>query len=73
MLGLRNPENLKVDEAGRWDAYYVPAFVRRYPYVLAETGENNQRVICIDESYEGFNGEEGEPLFHGDEASPLLQ
>lgn len=47
--------------------------MRRYPFVLAETGENNQRVVSIDESYEGFSDEEGEPLFHGDEASPLLQ
>ena len=47
--------------------------MRRYPFVLAETGENNHRVVCIDESYEGFTDEGGEPLFHGDEASPLLQ
>ena len=36
MLGLRNEENLYVDEKGDWDAGYIPAFVRRYPFVLAE-------------------------------------
>ena len=73
MLGLRNEENLFVDESGHWDAHYIPAFVRRYPFVLAETGENKQRVVCIDESYQGFSDVEGEPLFVEDEASPLLK
>lgn len=73
MLGLRNEENLYVEESGDWNAHYIPAFVRRYPFVLAETGESNQRVVCIDEAYEGFSDVEGEPLFIGDEASPLLQ
>ena len=73
LLGLRNEDNLYVDDSGRWDAHYIPAFVRRYPFVLAETGENDQRVVCIDEAYEGFNDLDGEPLFIGDEASPLLK
>ena len=29
LLGLREAENLYVDNAGKWDARYVPAFVRR--------------------------------------------
>lgn len=73
LLGLRNEENLFVSEDGQWDARYIPAFVRRYPFVLATTGEANQRVICIDEAYEGLNDDEGQPLFDGDETSPLLQ
>ena len=73
MVGLKNEQNLFVDDEGNWDAHYVPAFVRRYPFVLAETGEANQRVVCIDEAYEGFSDTEGEPLFEGEEASPLLQ
>ena len=48
-------------------------FVRRYPFVLAETGETGQRAVCIDEAYEGFNDDEGEPLFAGEETTPILQ
>lgn len=73
MLGLRNEENLFVTEDGGWDANYIPAFVRRYPFVLAETGDSNQRVVCIDEGYEGLSDTDGEPLFDGEEPSPLLQ
>ena len=74
LLGLRNEENLFVLEDGTWDANYVPAFVRRYSFVLAETGEDgNQRVVCIDESFSGFSKKDGEPLFDGEEPTPILQ
>lgn len=73
LLGVRNEENLFVDNAGGWDARYIPAFVRRYPFVLAETGDEGQRMVCIDESYAGFSREEGEPLFTGEEPTPVLQ
>ena len=33
LLGLRQSENLYVNINGEWDARYIPAFVRRYPYV----------------------------------------
>jgi hypothetical protein len=73
LLGLRNEENLFINEDGSWDAKYIPAFVRRYPFVLADTGESGQRVVCIDEGYAGFNDSEGEPLFEGDEPAPMLK
>ena len=62
MLGLRNRENLYVDEAERWLAGYVPAFVRRYPFVLAELQAQGLGV-CIDEAFAGLNDKEGEALF----------
>ncbi|MBF0414894.1 MAG: SapC family protein [Magnetococcales bacterium] len=63
LLGLRNDENLFVDGDNRWDAHYVPAFVRRYPFILAETDqEKDKKTVCIDESFIGF-GKEGRRLF----------
>jgi hypothetical protein len=62
MLGLRSHENLFIDEEERWAAAYVPAFVRRYPFVLAQLA-GEQLGVCIDEAYEGFNTTEGEALF----------
>ena len=73
LLGLRNEENLYVGANGSWDGGYIPSFVRRYPFVLAETGENGQQAVCIDEAYEGFNDDEGEPLFAGEEMTPILK
>ncbi len=69
LLGLRNAENLFINEDDSWDARYIPAFVRRYPFVLAESANANQRVVCIDEAYEGFNVKEGEALF-GEDGEP---
>jgi hypothetical protein len=62
MLGLRSRENLFVEEDGRWAANYIPAFVRRYPFVLAQLG-GEQLGVCIDEAYAGLGQKEGEPLF----------
>ncbi|MBD3648046.1 MAG: SapC family protein [Pseudomonadales bacterium] len=73
LLGLRNQENLFVKEEGQWDARYIPAFVRRYPFVLAETGEQGQRMVCIDESFPGLNEDEGQALFEGGEPTQLLK
>lgn len=70
LLGLRQNENLYVDTNGHWAANtYVPAFVRRYPFVLAEKPvgqEGEDFTVFLDERYEGFNTSEGERLFKED-------
>ena len=62
LLGLRESENLYVDAAGKWDARYVPAFVRRYPFVPGK-GAQGELLVCIDEASQCFGTKEGEPLF----------
>jgi SapC len=73
MLGLREGENLFVGADGAWNASYVPAFVRRYPFVLSEL-PGQQMGVCIDEGYAGLNEQHGELLFdgHGNN-TPFLQ
>ena len=70
LLGLRQNENLYVDADGHWAANtYVPAFVRRYPFILAEKpagAEGEDFTVFLDEQYEGFNAAEGERLFKDD-------
>ncbi|MGO4702425.1 SapC family protein [Dyella sp. 2RAB6] len=70
LLGLRQNENLFVDASGQWAANtYVPAFVRRYPFVLAEKPageEGDDFTVFLDEAYEGFGSDEGERLFKED-------
>ena len=47
VLGIEQGINLFVDDAGDWDrACYLPAYVRRFPFCLA-----NERVVCIVKSY----------------------
>jgi hypothetical protein len=70
LLGLRQGENLLVGDNGFWEqGIYVPAFVRRYPFVLAEKPvgtEGDDFTVFLDEAYEGFNDSEGERLFNED-------
>jgi hypothetical protein len=76
LLGLRHNENLFVSPEGSWDAAYVPAFVRRYPFLLAAKPAPDDFTVCIDEAYAGFcGGGEGEALFSegGAEAPALKQ
>jgi hypothetical protein len=64
VVGLRDKENLMLDEAGSWAAHsYVPAFVRRYPFVLAEQPGHNEMTLCVDEAFEGLDSVQGERLF----------
>ena len=65
LLGLEQNKNLFVDDKGDWTADYVPAYVRRYPFILATSDDNKDNfAVCVDESYPGFNtAKEGKALF----------
>jgi hypothetical protein len=74
LVGLTDRQNLSVGQDNRWQAgAYVPAFVRRYPFVLLE--EAPERLsVGFDAGYPGFGKDKGEPLFDGAGApSALLQ
>jgi hypothetical protein len=65
ILGVRSNENLFLAEDGSWLAKYIPAFVRRYPFVFSHTEGNF--VLCVDEEFSGFNREgRGQRLFMED-------
>jgi hypothetical protein len=67
LLGIRENENLFVSADGAWQAGYIPAFVRRYPFLLAAPDEPRNFTICVDEAYAALaSGAEGEPLFLSD-------
>jgi len=63
LLGFRQSENLYIDAAGKWNARYIPAYVRRYPFIFSEVSAE-QLVVCVDEECVGLNVDgEGEALF----------
>ncbi len=64
ILGVRDKENAYVGKDGSWDAGYIPAFVRRYPFVFATDEKAETFTLMIDRNYSGFNTEgKGERLF----------
>jgi hypothetical protein len=70
VLGIRTDENLFLTKEGDWQAKYIPAFVRRYPFVFSSRDEGKTFTLCIDEAFPGFNQSgRGERLF-GDDGKP---
>ena len=64
IVGLRDKENLFLDDAGRWEpGTYVPAFIRRYPFVLAEAAGDTTFTVCLDRACPGLGTEQGQALF----------
>ena len=52
VLGVRQNENLFVTEGVFNHDFYLPAFARRYPFVLASDKGNDQFIVCVDEAAE---------------------
>jgi hypothetical protein len=75
VLGVRDNENIFVGADGRWDAPYIPAFVRRHPFVFGTDEKAEKFTLLVDESYPGFNkGGKGEMLFDaGGEQTAFLK
>ncbi len=49
ILGLRDSENLFLNSKGEWAAdTYIPAYIRRYPFIFSEMPGNDQLSLCID-------------------------
>jgi hypothetical protein len=64
ILGTEDQENLFVSESANWEGKFIPAFVRRYPFVFSTADNGETLTLCIDESYPGCNKEGlGERLF----------
>ncbi len=70
VLGVRDQQNLYLSGDRQWQAKYVPAFIRRYPFVFSRSDDGRTLTLCLDESYPGVNREgRGERLF-GDDGTP---
>lgn len=72
LMGLNEGVNTFVDDEGRLlGPTYVPAYIRRYPFMLARVTEDADTLsLCFDPS-SGLVGdfEDGQPLFDGDQPS----
>jgi len=70
ILGLRDNENLFVNAKGLWEEEaYIPAYIRRYPFIFSEMPGNDQLSLCIDMD-DSVVEEGGEQKFFGDDGKP---
>lgn len=65
LTGMPRGKNLFLTSAGLWDARYVPAYVRRYPFVFVEHAPE-QFALCIDPTSKCLDESTGTPLFESD-------
>jgi hypothetical protein len=64
ILGLKGQQNLFVDDAGRWrEGAYIPAYVRRYPFIFLENDAGTELTLCVDEAAESLVVGRDNPLF----------
>jgi hypothetical protein len=69
VVGLANEKNLFIDGDGAWKTgAYIPAYVRRYPFVFIRSADQQQFILAIDEAAEAYSSSGGKtPLFDGTE------
>ena len=70
VMGIRTGENLFIEDGVFDNDFYLPAFARRYPFVLAGDKENDRFVVCVDASAECVSDKNvAQPFFDGEETS----
>ncbi len=49
VMGVNADANMFIEPTGGFEAgVYIPAYIRRYPFVLANDSKGEQMVVCID-------------------------
>jgi hypothetical protein len=73
LMGLNEGQNVFLDETGKPHDrnIYIPAYMRRYPFLLARLRPDSDELsLCFDPTSGAVGDfEEGEPLFDGDQPS----
>jgi hypothetical protein len=75
VMGLRDDQNLFLSATGPSDPEaYVPAYVRRYPFVFANDAQNGRMILCIDRGSPLLDENGGDlPLFEGSEPTEFTK
>lgn len=77
LMGLNEGVNVFVDADGKLteDNFYVPAYIRRYPYLLARLRPDAQELsLCFDPTADTIGKfDEGEPLFTDGQPSEVTR
>ena len=67
LLGIRDKENLYVNDNSEWaQNTYIPAYIRRYPFIFSELPDDERLTLCIDNSEEVMEEDGEQKLFDTD-------
>ena len=74
VMALRGGENLFVSDAGEFRAEaYIPAYVRRYPFVFANDEVQKRLILCVDREAPFIKDGGATPLFVDGKPSPYVE
>jgi hypothetical protein len=74
VLGVRDNENLFLEQNNQWkEDAYVPAYVRRYPFIFSEVQNSERLILCVDEAAPAFEQDSTQPFFVDGKPSDNLQ
>lgn len=75
ILGLRDSENLFLRPDGSWEPHtYIPAYIRRYPFIFSEVPQSKQLTLCVDMDQDFVQAGTEQPFFTPDgQPSELAQ
>jgi hypothetical protein len=72
LMGLHEGTNTFFDQEGRLleSNIYIPAYIRRYPFMLARLSEDSDQLsLCFDPTAGALTDDDGSPVFDGDNPS----
>jgi len=74
VMSIRPNENLFISDQGDFEVgVYVPAFIRRWPFVLANNEDKQQLIVCIDRDADVLAVGGEVPLFENGQPSAFTQ
>ncbi len=77
LMGLNEGVNTFMDDKGKptMDGFYMPAYVRRYPFMLAKLKQESEEMsLCFDPSADNIGEfDEGDALFDGDQPTEMTK
>jgi len=74
ILGLRDNENLFVTDKKDWlQETYIPAYIRRYPFILVQSEDGERFTLCIDETDDIVLDDKSQLFFEDGQPSNLTK
>ncbi|MGB3722277.1 MAG: SapC family protein, partial [Pacificimonas sp.] len=75
LLGLQEGQNFFLKDDGTWrENTYVPAYIRRYPFILARLRpESEDLSLCFDDSNSEIGTGKEQPFFDGAEPTQVTK
>lgn len=62
VVGTKPGTNVFIDADGKWTGGYLPAYLRRYPFIMGDVPDG-EAILCFDETSPALGADAGTPLF----------